>query len=66
MNDKEFKSFGKKDGNKFLGFIRANPLLYARWEYKDGCFLIWCKGLLSKLEGETTYCYIDGRGWVGY
>lgn len=48
----KFKRFNEKEGNKFLAYIKANPLFYAQWEYKRNCFWIWSKGLLVKQIGD--------------
>jgi hypothetical protein len=66
MTEHTFKRFSKKEGNKFLAYIRNKGQFYATWEYKESCFLIWSNGLMSKQEGETQFAYIEGRGWVKY
>jgi len=64
MENKQFKTYKKKDGDKFLAHIKSDGKHLCQWQYKEGCFLMWVNGILSKLEGETQYVYINGRGWV--
>lgn len=66
MENKKFRRFGKKDGNKFLAYVRGKGQQFASWEYAPGCFLIWSNGILAKQEGEKICSYITGRGWVCY
>jgi hypothetical protein len=63
MENKKFKKFGVKDGNKFLSYIKSGQV-YAQYEYKTNCFLIWSNGLIAKQEGEKQYTFITTRGWV--
>ena len=66
MENKKFKRFAKNEGNKFLAYVRGVGQKWASWEYKPGCYLIWSNGILAKQEGEISYSFITGRGWVAY
>lgn len=58
------KTYSKSQGNRFLAHIRTEGNKCAQWNYKDGCFLMWVNGILSKLEHEKQFVYISEKGWV--